>query len=281
MRKRHLFKAVLAVASLIATTVTGVSHANAASGTLQTVLDRGVLIVGTGSGNPPWHFIDKSGKLVGMDIDVAGMIAKGLFGDASKVQFVQQASDARIPNLVTDKIDITCQFMTVHAVRAQVVAFTIPYYREGVGLIIKKGSKYKNYKDLLKAGNKAKIAILQNVQSNDYVHAALPKAKVLQYPESNLAIAAVDSGRADAAAYDQSSISWLVAQSPNKYVDSGYGWMPQSYSCALKQGDQVWLNFVNLVLHEAMYGVEFDAYKASFKKWFGVTLPPPHIGFPK
>ena len=40
MSKRHLVKAVLAVASLIATSVTGVSHANAASGILLIVLDR-------------------------------------------------------------------------------------------------------------------------------------------------------------------------------------------------------------------------------------------------
>jgi polar amino acid transport system substrate-binding protein len=29
-----------------------------------------------------------------------------------------------------------------------------------------------------------------------------------------------------------------------------------------------------------MTGVEFDSYAASFKKWFGVTLPTPQIGFP-
>jgi hypothetical protein len=60
----------------------------------------------------------------------------------------------------------------------------------------------------------------------------------------------------------------------------GYGWSPQTYACAVKRGDQEWLNFVNTALHEAMTGVEFNAYAASFKKWFGVDLPPPSIGFP-
>jgi len=271
----------LAVAALVATTLTSVSSANAASGTLQDILDRGHLIVGTGSGNPPFHFLDASGTLVGMDIDIAKSIAKGLFGDSSKIEFVQQTSDSRIPNLVTNKVDITCQFMTVTALRAQQVAFTVPYYREGVGLLIKKGSKYKNYAALLKAGSAVKIAILQNVTAADYVHQALPKAKVLQFAETSLIYTAVDAGRADAAASDQSAIAWLVAQSPTKYVDSGYGWQPQSYSCALKQGDQVWLNFVNQVLNEDMSGVDFDSYAASFKKWFGVKLTPPHIGFPR
>jgi polar amino acid transport system substrate-binding protein len=281
MKKRHLLTMVVAVASLLATTVVSVPSANATQGTLADILKRGKLIVGTGSGNPPFHFLDTTGKLVGMDVDVAKSIAKGLFNDETKIEFVQQASDSRIPNIVSGKVDITCQFMTVTAGRAQQVAFTNPYYREGVGLLLKKGGKYKNYSDLLKAGSAARISILQNVTAGDYVKKALPKAKVLQYAETALIYTAVDAGRADAAAADQSAIAWLVANNPTKYMDSGYGWMPQTYSCALKQGDQVWLNFVNQVLNESMSGVDFDAYAASFKKWFGVTLPQPKIGFPR
>jgi len=281
MKKRHLVTMTVAVASLLVSTVVSVPSANAAEGTLGKILSRGKLIVGTGSGNPPFHFLDTSGKLVGMDIDIAKAIAKGLFNDETKVEFVQQASDTRIPNVVSEKVDITCQFMTVTATRAQQVAFTNPYYREGVGLLLKKGGKYKNYADLLRAGTAARISILQNVTADEYVKAALPKAKVLQYAETALIYTAVDAGRADAAAADQSAIAWLVANNPTKYVDSGYGWLPQTYSCAVKQGDQVWLNFVNQVLNEAMSGVDFEAYSASFKKWFGVTLPPPKIGFPR
>jgi polar amino acid transport system substrate-binding protein len=279
MKKRHLVSMTVAIASLLVTTVVSVPSANAAE--LKDILSRGKLIVGTGSGNPPFHFLDTSGKLVGMDIDIAKAIAKGLFNDETKVEFVQQASDSRIPNVVSGKVDITCQFMTVTATRAQQVAFTNPYYREGVGLLLKKNGKYKNFAALLKAGSAAKVSILQNVTADDYVHAALPKAKVLQYAETALIYTALDAGRVDAAASDQSAIAWLVASNPTKYVDSGYGWMPQTYSCAVKQGDQVWLNFVNQVLNEAMTGVDFDAYQASFKKWFGVTLPPPKIGFPR
>jgi polar amino acid transport system substrate-binding protein len=279
MKKRHLVSMTVAIASLLVTTVVSVPSANAAD--LKEILSRGKLIVGTGSGNPPFHFLDTSGKLVGMDIDIAKAIAKGLFNDETKVEFVQQASDSRIPNVVSGKVDITCQFMTVTATRAQQVAFTNPYYREGVGLLLKKNGKYKNFAALLKAGSAAKVSILQNVTADDYVHAALPKAKVLQYAETALIYTALDAGRVDAAAADQSAIAWLVASNPTKYVDSGYGWMPQTYSCAVKQGDQVWLNFVNQVLNEAMTGVDFDAYQASFKKWFGVTLPPPKIGFPR
>jgi polar amino acid transport system substrate-binding protein len=208
------------------------------------------------------------------------MIATGLFKDPSKIEFVEQSSDARIPNVTTGKVDITCQFMTVTAERAQQVAVTIPYYREGVGLLLKSDGKYKTFDDLKKAGKDAIISVLQNVYAEDMVHAALPDAKVDQYESVDLMYQALDSGQADGAATDQSSVKWLIVQQPGKYVDAGYGWNPQSYSCAVKRGDQQWLNFVNTVLHEAMTGVDFPTYQASFKKWFGVDLPQPAIGFP-
>src|SRR6266540_638617 len=120
---------------------------------LADVIARGKLVVGTGTGNPPWHFRDEKGEMAGFDVDIAKIIAKGLFSDDTKIEFVNQGSDARIPNIVTDKVDVTCQFMTVTAQRAQQVNFTIPYYREGVGLLLASGGKYKSHQDMKSAGS--------------------------------------------------------------------------------------------------------------------------------
>lgn len=247
---------------------------------LQDVLDRGYLIAGSGSTNAPWHFKDENNDLVGFDIDMLRLIAKGLFDDPTKVEFVNQSGDARIPNLATDKVDVACQFMTVTAGRAQQVEFTIPYYREGVGLMLMANGDYKSHEELLTAGDDVTVSVLQNVYAEEMVHAALPEANVDQYESVDLMYQALNSGRSAAAATDQSSLSWFMAQNPDRYLDAGYGWNPQSYSCAVKPGDQRWLNFVNSVLHEAMTGVEFNTYAASFKQWFGAELSPPQIGFP-
>lgn len=252
----------------------------AMAGKLEDVLSRGKLIVGTGNGNPPWHFADASGQMMGFDIDVAKIVAKGLFGDDTKVEFVIQASDARIPNIVTDKVDITCQFMTVTAERAQQVNFTIPYYREGVGLLLTGGGKYKSRDDMLAAGSAVTVSVLQNVYAEEMVHYALPEAKVDQYESVDLAYQALNSNRADAVATDMSSLRWLMKQNPGKYLDGGYGWNPQTYSCAVKKGDPDWLNFVNIALREALTGVEFGTYAKSFEQWFGERPPEPQVGFP-
>lgn len=247
---------------------------------LYEVLDRGHVIVGTGSINPPWHFEDAAGNLIGMDVDMGRLLAKGLFDDDSKVEFVRQGADARIPNLVTNRVDIAIQFMTVTGGRAQQVEFTIPYYREGVGLLLAADGPHGGFDDLRAKGSAATISILQNVYAEDIVHAALPEASVLQLDSQANAVQAVVSQRADAAAIDQSTIGWLIVQNPGHYQDSGYGWYPQTYAAAVRPGDQVWLNFVNTVFHEAMTGVEWPSYAASFKTWFGVDLTPPRLGFP-
>ena len=276
-RRPSFFKACVFV---LAASAAAMGVAQAADSKLDSVLARGKLIVGTGSTNAPWHFQGADGKLQGFDIDIARMVAKGLFNDPSKVEFVVQSSDARIPNLLTDKVDMSCQFITVTASRAQQVAFTLPYYREGVGLLLPANSKYKEIEDLKAAGDGVTVAVLQNVYAEELVHQALPKAKVDQYDSVDLMYQAVNSGRADAAATDQSSVKYLMVQNPGRYRSPAYAWSPQTYACAVKRGDQDWLNFVNTVLHEGMTGVEFPTYAASFKQWFGVDLPSPAIGFP-
>jgi polar amino acid transport system substrate-binding protein len=211
---------------------------------------------------------------------MARLLAKGLFDDPGKVQFVRQASDARVPNLQTGQVDVVFQFMTVTAQRAQLVDFSIPYYREGVGTLLRRNSSHAGALDLAKAGKKVKVSILQNVYAETLVRAAIPQAEVMQFDSVANAVLALDSGRVEAAAIDDSTVRWLARQSPDKYKSGNYGWSPQTYAAAVRQGDPVWLNFVNTVLHEGMTGVEFDAYAAGFEKFFGVKLTPPPVGFP-
>ncbi len=254
--------------------------AGPASSKLNEVLKRGSVIVGTGSTNPPWHFEDEKGELQGFDIEMARLLAKGLFDDPTKIQFVRQASDARVPNLQTSQVDVVFQFMTVTAQRAQLVDFSIPYYREGVGTLLRRNSPHAGARDLAKAGKKVKISILQNVYAETIVRAAIPNAEVMQLDSVANAVLALDSGRVDAAAIDDSTVRWLARQSPDKYKSGNYGWSPQTYAAAVRPGDPVWLHFVDTVLHEAMTGVEFDTYAGAFEKYFGVKLAPPPVGFP-
>lgn len=287
LERRSLFGLGLAGAAIGAAasgllTPAAAQAQTAARSKLHAVKERGKLIVGTGSTNPPWHFQDASGKLVGMDIDLARLLAKGLFDDYEKVEFVLQGSDARIPSLITDKVDIVVQWMTVTPGRAQQVDFTFPYYREGVGLLmLARGGKFKNYEELKAAGKEVAVGGMQNVFLEEWIRKALPQAKVDAFDSPDAAMQALNARRIDASMQDQSAMRWLMQQAPGRFVDSGFGWMPNSYASAVKPGDPIWLNWVNTVYKEAMMGVDFDYFAASYKKWFGIELPIPKVGFPQ
>ena len=247
---------------------------------LRTVLDRKKLIVGTGSTNAPWHFEDEKGQLVGMDIAMAQILAQGLFDDVTKVEYVKQDPASRIPNITTGKVDIVIQFMTVTAQRAQLVAFSRPYYLEGVALLTSTKGKLKTYKQLQTAGKAARVSVLQNVYADKIVHAALPQATVMQLDTEANAIQALDSGRADAAAVDLSTVRWLVKRNPNAYLDAGYSYYPQIYSAALRHGDPDWLSWVNTAFTVAMFATEGEIYDKGLEDYFGLKPPVRKPGFP-
>lgn len=250
----------------------------AGGGKLEEVLKRGKLLVGTGSTNPPWHFEDEAGNLVGMDTEIAKIFSRGLFDKEDAMEFVKQKPDARIPNLQTDKVDVVIQFMTVTPLRAQNVEFTIPYYREAVNLLLPASSPYTGARSM--AGKKTKISILQNVTAEDMVHRGVPNGEVMQLDTQANAILALDSGRVDAAAVNDSTCRWPYAQNRDKYKVGDSSWDPNSYSAAVRPGDARWLNWLNTALHESMLGLDWPFYAAAFKKYFGVDLERAPSGFP-
>ncbi len=70
---------------------------------------RGHLILGTGSHQRAVAFQERRRQAPGFRRRLwAAFIAKALFGDPEKIEFVNQSSDARIPNITTGKVDITC-----------------------------------------------------------------------------------------------------------------------------------------------------------------------------
>jgi polar amino acid transport system substrate-binding protein len=247
---------------------------------LRTVLDRGKLIVGTGSTNPPWHFEDDQGKLTGMDIAMARILAKGLFDDETKIEYVQQDANARIPNITTGKVDVVIQFMTISPARAQLVAFSRPYYVEGAALMTAPKSKWQSYKDMKAAGKQVNASVLQNVDADTLVHNALPDAQVMQLDSQANVMQAVTAGRADVAVVDASTVKWLVKKNPGDYTDPGYAYEAQLYGAAVRQGDPEWLNWINTCFNVAMHGHQPEIYTAAFQEFFGESPPVQKPGFP-
>lgn len=280
-----LLMAILMVAACTACGSGGNGGTASGSSKLQEALDRGYLIVGTGSTNAPWHFYDDNGNLCGFDVSMAKIVANSLFGDPEKVKFVEQSSDERVPNLVNGNVDICFQFMTISAERAQQIEFTIPYYTEGCEALLHTNSKYKTGEQLLAAmdsGTKVTVAILQNSFAEDIVadvFAGHDNYTVDQYEDQALLYQALASGRCDVAVCDMSNAKYQASLDSN-YIATGIAGRPQNYGAGVQKGDQVWLNYVNTVLQDAMSGATYQSYIDAFEQWFGVKLDPPKTGKP-
>lgn len=272
--------AAAAVGAVGATAAQQAAAQAPADSLLRTVLDRGRLLVGTGSTNAPWHFENEAGELVGMDIAMARILAKGLFDDEDAVEFVQQDPAARIPNIATGKVDIVIQFMTITPGRAQLVAFTRPYYVEGIALLTRPDAEMKTAEELAAGGSSTRVSILQNVDAEQNVHLVLPESQVLLIDTQANVIQALESGRADAAAVDLSTVRWLVKQTPDRYYDSGMRWFSMLYGAAVRQGDPDWLTFVNTTFDVAMFGHQNEIFDAAFSDYFGEEIPTRKTGFP-
>src|SRR5579872_3276540 len=90
---------------------------------LDEVLQRGQVRVATTTGSPPFAFIDAKGNLVGFDIDVARLLAKSLFNDPNKVNFVRTSFDGRWTTVNSGQADFGIMITTIQPARALHVAF--------------------------------------------------------------------------------------------------------------------------------------------------------------
>ena len=97
---------------------------------IEIIKRRGALKVGV-STFVPWAMRDKTGELVGFEIDVATKLAADMGVD---VEFVSTAWDGIIPALLAGKFDVIIGGLSVTAQRNLTVNFTVPYAHSGLGV---------------------------------------------------------------------------------------------------------------------------------------------------
>jgi polar amino acid transport system substrate-binding protein len=127
---------IMATALLIMVAAGGV-HAGEArrqltrDSVLEKVLKRKVLKVGM-STFVPWAMKDKTGQLVGFEVDVARKLAQDM---GVRVKFVPTQWSGIIPALLTGKFDIIIGGMGILPERNLKVNFSIPYDYQGMSMV--------------------------------------------------------------------------------------------------------------------------------------------------
>lgn len=99
------------------------------------VLDggNGVLRFGTAAITEPFSFIDGSQKIVGMDIEIASLVAQRL---GKTLEVINMDFGAMIPALISGKVDMIGACITISPERAKSVLFSAPYYNGGIAALV-------------------------------------------------------------------------------------------------------------------------------------------------
>lgn len=94
----------------------------------------GVLRFGTAAITEPFSFVDGTHKIVGMDVEIAALVAQKL---NMKLEIVNMDFGAMIPALISNKIDMIGACITITDERSKSVLFSAPYYTGGIAALVK------------------------------------------------------------------------------------------------------------------------------------------------
>ena len=109
-------------------------------------MSRGEVVVGVKADYKPWGFRDSSGKIVGMEIDLAQIAADAM---GVKLKTVAVQSSNRMQFLEQGKIDMMIATMSDRPDRRKIVGITQPnYYTSGTNIMAPKALKFKKWEDL-------------------------------------------------------------------------------------------------------------------------------------
>ncbi|TCN22791.1 transporter substrate-binding domain-containing protein [Sinorhizobium americanum] len=204
---RRGFMAMTAVAAA-ATMLAAAVPARAA--TVEEIKSKGTITFGIVTDQPPFSFINASGKNEGYDIDLSQMMAKELGVEAA---YVPITSANRIPQLVTGKVDMLICVLGIYPDRAKVIQYVAPYAAISASIYGPKG--VTKIEEL--SGHS--IAVEKGSSMDKSVTAAAPKdADIRRYDDASSAVQALLSGQVEYLGSYSHQFLGVEKAAPGKFV---------------------------------------------------------------
>ena len=227
---------------MLLTSFIGGAVASDNESTLETILKRGTLKVGM-STFVPWAMKDKTGQLIGFEIDVATRLAEEM---GVKVEFVPTKWSGIIPALLMGKFDVVIGGMGILPSRNLKVNFTIPYDYTGMSMVASQ-TLAKGF-DTLEDFNKSDVIIAARLGSTAVTAAKkyLPKAQLRMFDDEAQAYQEAVNGRAHAVVGSAPTPAFQAIKHPDKlFMPLTSTFTKEPIGFALKKGDVDTLNYFN------------------------------------
>jgi polar amino acid transport system substrate-binding protein len=210
--------------------------------TLEQVLKRGVLRVGM-STFVPWAMKDKTGKLIGFEIDVATRLARDMGVEAD---FIPTKWAGIIPALLTGKFDVIIGGMGILPSRNLKVNFTIPYDVTGMSMVAHKelAAGFKSLEDF----DRADVVLAVRLAATPVAAARkfMPKAQLRKFDDESQAVQELLNGKAHAVVASAPMPAFQALKHPDKlFLPLRETFTREPIGFALRKGDVDTLNFFN------------------------------------
>jgi cyclohexadienyl dehydratase len=264
-----------AVAVLLAATAAGSALATGSgsapqaarhgSTLLDTIPKRGVLRVCTTGDYPPFSRLDaKTGTYSGIDIAMAGDLAKGL--DATP-DFVPTTWAKLVDDLTAGRCDIAMGGVSVTLDRARQVYFTDPYLVDGKTPIVRCADQDK-YRTLARIDRPGVRVIVNSGGTNEqFVRAHIRHATVIVHPDNTTIFDELVAGRADVMISDAGETRYESTRHPQLcpvHPDQPFTFAEKAY--ALPRGDEPFQEYVDQWLHLATHDGTYRKYADAWLK---------------
>ena len=187
MRKRGIVIALVAFFTL------ALASAAMAGPVMDRILKKGELVVGTAADYPPFNFKASDGTIMGLDIDLATVLAKAI---NVKLKIEVIPFPKLLGALKAGKVDLVISGVTMTPVRNTKVYFAGPYFITGQGALMK-GEMMQKIRDLTDFNHpEYTVAVAKGTTGEVTSKQLLPKAKMLVAKDMDTALKAVLDGKA-------------------------------------------------------------------------------------
>ena len=225
------------------------------------------LRVGMELSYPPFEMTDRAGRPTGVGVRLAEALAKDL---GRELVIENIAFDGLIPALKTGKIDCIISSMTSTPERARSIAFSEPYLKTGLALLVATKSPVQSAADLDVQGRV--VAVKKGTTGHQYAAIALKRARLLVLDKESAAVMEVAQGKADAFIYDSLSVYRSHVRHPDTTRPLLRPFREETWAVGLRRGDDPLKRQVDEFLERFRAGGGFeklgDEFLADEKAFF-------------
>lgn len=177
---------------------------------LQTIQQRGRLIVAVKTDLRPLGFREKGEQLQGLEIDIAQRLAQELLGRKDALELQAVSNPDRLAAVLDGKVDIAIAHVTGTSLRSRLVSLSVPYYLDGTALVTRDASVQR-----MADVGKRTIAVLDGSSTIATLRYRLPEANLVSVSSYEAAHALLEKGDAIAFAGDASVLTGWVQEFPS------------------------------------------------------------------